>query len=45
MFMPDKIVKCKRCGHSWKPRKPISEIVICPKCRSPYWNKPRRGED
>ena len=39
--------KCERCGHIWVPR--IYEIekkkdpVICPKCKSPYWNTPRRG--
>lgn len=30
-------LKCKRCQHEWRPRK--SEVVCCPKCRSPYWNK------
>jgi RNA polymerase subunit RPABC4/transcription elongation factor Spt4 len=28
---------CKRCGHKWVPR--TSEVTICPKCKSPYWNK------
>jgi Zn finger protein HypA/HybF involved in hydrogenase expression len=28
---------CKRCGHKWHPRK--CEVVVCPKCHSPYWNK------
>lgn len=31
---------CKRCGHTWTPRQ--QEITICPKCKSPYWNKARR---
>ena len=30
---------CNRCGHSWYPKQP--EIRICPKCKSPYWDKPR----
>lgn len=30
---------CKRCRHKWVPRKP--EIMVCPKCHSPYWNKKR----
>jgi predicted Zn-ribbon and HTH transcriptional regulator len=32
---------CKRCGHEWasKQIKPI----ICPKCKSPYWNKERKN--
>lgn len=40
--------KCERCGHVWIPRKyEIGEKklpVICPKCKSPYWNKPRQGK-
>jgi len=32
--------KCERCSHEWIPRK--SEYPItCPKCKSPYWDKPR----
>jgi len=33
-------LKCERCGHTWVPRK--AEVIICPKCKSPYWNKPRQ---
>ena len=22
----------------------LEEPIVCPKCRSPYWNKPRRGK-
>jgi len=39
--------KCERCGHVWVPRlygKKKQEPVICPKCKSPYWNKPRQGQ-
>ncbi|CAM5998723.1 unnamed protein product [Sphagnum balticum] len=32
---------CLRCGHSWYPRKE-GVSVQCPKCRSPYWNIPRK---
>lgn len=32
------ILTCKRCGHEWVPR--ISSPAVCPKCHSPYWNKP-----
>ena len=31
---------CQRCGHSWYPRSP--EVRICPKCKSPYWDKVRK---
>lgn len=35
-------IECKRCGHTWVPRKSV--VVICPKCKSPYWNKPRKED-
>lgn len=36
-------VHCERCQKVWSPRK--RNIVMCPHCRSPYWNKPReRGQ-
>ena len=35
--------QCDRCGHSWLARlKTEEEPAICPKCKSAYWNKPRR---
>lgn len=35
--------ECDRCGHTWFPRFKIQEEpTICPKCKSAYWNKPRR---
>ena len=30
-------MNCKRCNHKWTPRQ--EEIRICPKCKSPYWDK------
>ncbi len=33
--------RCERCGHVWIPRGEETPRV-CPKCKSPYWNKPRR---
>lgn len=32
-----KMLECKRCGWTWFPRK--KEVIICPKCKSAYWNK------
>ena len=32
-------LECKRCGHKWLPRK--DEVMICPKCKSPYWDRER----
>ena len=34
--------KCERCGHIWRPRNETDEPRVCPKCKSPYWNKPRK---
>lgn len=36
------VVTCKRCGKEWVPRKP-EWPRRCPACRSPYWDRPRRG--
>lgn len=35
--------RCLRCHHEWVPRKPTTPKV-CPTCKSPYWNLPRRAE-
>lgn len=35
--------RCTRCSHEWLPMKSSSEPPrICPKCKSPYWDRPRR---
>ena len=36
-------LNCLRCDHKWFPRTPVAP-AHCPKCKSPYWNKPR-GND
>ena len=36
------VLICERCGHEWIPRKATSPTQ-CPKCKSPYWDRPRRG--
>ncbi len=33
-------LSCKRCGHKWIPRK--ADIRICPSCKSPYWDRPKK---
>ena len=38
-----KLVTCSRCGYSWYPRTPTKPKVCAnKKCKSPYWNVPRR---
>ena len=32
---------CFRCYHTWRKRKEILP-KSCPKCHSPYWNRPRK---
>lgn len=32
---------CERCNHKWVARNKDNPRV-CPKCKSPYWDKPRR---
>jgi Zn finger protein HypA/HybF involved in hydrogenase expression len=34
---------CERCEHEWIPREAEVEPRVCPKCKSPYWNTPRRA--
>jgi DNA-directed RNA polymerase subunit RPC12/RpoP len=35
--------RCERCGHEWLPRGTVKrEPLQCPKCHSPYWNRPRK---
>ena len=35
-----KELACNRCEHRWLPRA-FKLPDRCPKCNSPYWNKPR----
>lgn len=34
--------KCERCGHEWIPNDMGKEPKVCPKCKSPYWNSPKK---
>ena len=35
---------CERCGHKWVPRETTTEEPkVCPKCKSPYWNVPKKN--
>ncbi len=37
--------RCERCKHEWIPRTKIKEDpIICPNCKSPYWNIPKKNK-
>jgi DNA-directed RNA polymerase subunit RPC12/RpoP len=38
------IFKCTRCGHEWLPRS-VEKPERCAKCKSPYWDKPRKDTE
>jgi len=45
MFMSKKEIKvyeckCERCKHEWITRSEDAPVV-CPSCKSPYWDKPK----
>ncbi|HEA46570.1 MAG TPA: type II toxin-antitoxin system death-on-curing family toxin [Candidatus Pacearchaeota archaeon] len=40
MIVNDNMRFCLRCYHYWKSNVPNPKY--CPKCKSPYWNKPRK---
>ena len=33
---------CERCGHDSVPREITQAPRVCPKCKSPYWDRPRQ---
>ena len=33
-------LKCIRCQHEWIPK--VATPSVCPRCKSPFWNKPYR---
>ena len=35
--------RCERCSHEWIPRDAEREPSVCPKCKSPYWNRARKA--
>lgn len=34
--------RCERCAHEWVPREKDKNPTVCPSCKSPYWDKPRK---
>jgi DNA-directed RNA polymerase subunit RPC12/RpoP len=37
--------RCERCNHEWIPKDAENEPAVCPRCKSPYWNRPRKSSD
>jgi len=35
--------KCGRCEHEWIPNNINTPPIVCPSCKSPYWNKQRKN--
>ncbi len=33
-----------RCGHEWLPRQHEEKPRVCPKCKSPNWDRPKMFE-
>ena len=31
-----------RCGHEWLPRDKRETPRVCPKCKSPNWDRPKQ---
>jgi len=38
-----KLYQCKRCKWQWMSR--MDKPTVCPKCHSPYWDKPKKNLD
>ena len=34
--------ECERCTHQWIPHKERDKPKVCPDCKSPYWDTPKR---
>ncbi len=37
---PLRIFKCLRCGHEWPSK--MDKPLVCPKCKSPYWDRDKK---
>lgn len=44
MINNDNILFCFRCYHTWKKRIKSRPTKYCPKCKSKYWNRPRKKQ-
>lgn len=35
--------RCERCGHEWLPRDKGKKPKVCPRCKNPYWDTPKKS--
>ena len=35
--------QCERCGHKWLPEDINKPPRVCPKCKNPYWETPKKN--
>lgn len=35
--------RCQRCQYEWVPRSMAKIPIVCPSCKTPYWNRPRKA--
>lgn len=36
--------KCFRCGHGWVQKEQTQRAKVCPKCKNPYWDTPKKDK-
>jgi len=36
--------RCERCSHEWVARDRTKDPTVCPRCKSAYWNIPRKSK-
>lgn len=37
--------RCERCSHEWVSRNKEEDPRVCPKCKSPYWDTPKKQKE
>lgn len=37
--------RCYRCGHEWRPDNKDEPPKVCSKCKSPYWDTPKKKKN
>ena len=37
------VIKCRRCTHEWASKN-VKAVRVCPRCKSPYWDRDRQDK-